>query len=107
MYLNAGWCSDGGTNGLWGRAGWSEPLGYVDEPLYELLDQAAVEIDRAKREELLQAATRHTAANYYGNSWGYFNIYTAKRNTVKNFNGGWWTVDLATPDNLVWLDEGE
>ena len=75
--------------------------------LYDLLDQAAVEIDRAHREELLQAATRRTAELYYGNSWGYFNIYTAKRNTVKNFTGGWWTVDLATPDNLVWLDEGE
>ncbi|MCY3934870.1 MAG: ABC transporter substrate-binding protein [Chloroflexi bacterium] len=107
MYLNSGWCSDGGTNGLWGRAGWAEPLGYGDELLYDLLDQAAVEIDRAHREDLLQQATRRTAELYYGNSWGWFNIYTAKRNTVKNFNGGWWTVDLATPDNLVWLDEGE
>ncbi len=106
MYLNGGWCSDGGTNGLWGRDGWADPLGYGDEMLYDLLDQAAVEIDRAHREDLLQAATRRTAELYYGNSWGYFNIYTAKRSTVKNFTGGWWTVDLATPDNLVWLDEG-
>ena len=107
MYINNGWCSDGGTNGLWGRRGWADPFGYGDELLYDLLDQAAVEPDRAKREELLQMATRRTAELYYGNSWGFFNIYTAKRSTVKNFNGGWWTVDLATPDSLVWLDEGE
>lgn len=107
LYVNAGWCSDGGTNGLWGRDGWADPLGYGDDMLYDLLDQAAVEIDRAHRLELLQAATRRTAELYYGNSWGWYNIYTAKGSHVKNFNGGWWTVDLATPDNLVWLDEGE
>ncbi len=107
LYLNGGWCSDGGTNGLWGRRGWADPLGYGDEQIYDWLDQAAVEIDRARREELLQMATERTAQLYYGNSWGFSNIYTGKGSYVKNFNGGWWTVDLATPDNLVWIAADE
>ena len=85
----------------------ADPLGYGDEQIYDWLDQAAVEIDRARREELLQMATERTAQLYYGNSWGFSNIYTGKGSYVKNFNGGWWTVDLATPDNLVWIAADE
>jgi ABC-type transport system substrate-binding protein len=107
IYLDQGWCGEGGANSLWGEGGYASELGYADEQVWDYLSQAAVEMNEARREELLQNATRRVAELYWAPSWGYFNIFTVKRTYVKDFEGGEWTLNLVTDDHNVWIAEDE
>ncbi|MCE2472311.1 MAG: ABC transporter substrate-binding protein [Anaerolineae bacterium] len=107
IYLGQGWCGEGGTNALWGRNGWISSLGYEDEEIFDLLDKSAQNLNEEEREAQLQAATTRIAALYFEPAFGFFNIFTVKNNYVKDFFGGEWTLNLATDDHNVWINEDE
>ncbi len=107
MYMEAGWCGEGGTNSLWGENGFASPLGYKDQQIFDWLAQAAVATDEAARETELQNATTRIAELYWQSSFGFFNIFTVKRSYVKDFQGGEWTLNLVTDDHNVWIAEDE
>lgn len=107
MYMAAGWCGEGGTNSLWGKDGFITPLGHADDEVWDLLFQAATEMDEALREEQLQGATTRIAELQWLISWGHYNIFTVKRPYVKDFFGGEWTLNLVTDDHNVWIAEEE
>jgi peptide/nickel transport system substrate-binding protein len=107
MYLEQGWCGEGGTNSLWGENGFASPLGYQDDQIFEWLSQAAVETNEAERIEQLQNATKRIGELYWDPSFGFFNIFTVKRSYVKDFQGGEWTLNLVTDDHNVWIAEDE
>ena len=60
-----------------------------------------------EREEQLQAATRRVAELYWEPAFSFFNIFTVKNNYVKDFFGGEWTLNIATDDHNVWINEDE
>lgn len=107
MYMETGWCGEGGTNSLWGKNGFASPLGYTDDQIHEWLSQAAVEMDEPTREVQLQNATKRIQELNWLISWGHYNIFTAKRTYVKDFFGGEWTLNLVTDDHNVWIAEDE
>ena len=107
MYMEAGWCGEGGTNSLWGENGFASPPGYKDQQIFDWLSQAAVATDEAARETELQNATTRIAELYWQSSFGFFNIFTVKRSYVKDFQGGEWTLNLVTDDHNVWIAEDE
>jgi len=107
MYLESGWCGEGGTNSLWGENGFAAPLGYKDQEIFDWLKQAATATDETARETELQNATKKIASLYWDPSFGFFNIFTVKRSYVKDFEGGEWTLNLVTDDHNVWIDQTE
>ena len=107
MYMEAGWCGEGGTNSLWGENGFAKPLGYKDDQIFKWLTQAAIEMDEPTRQEVLENATKRMHELRWLVSWGHFNIFTAKRSYVKDFFGGEWTLNLVTDDHNLWIAEDE
>lgn len=107
LYLDQGWCGEGGTNSLWGKNGYAYPWGYRDDEIFNLLDKAAVNMNEEERIKQLQAATRRIADLYWAPSFSFFNIFTVKNNYVKDFYGGEWTLNIVTDDHNVWIAEDE
>jgi peptide/nickel transport system substrate-binding protein len=105
IFLMTGWCGDGGTNSLWGRGAFASPLGYEDAEIHDLLDEANITTDAAKRDGLLQEATELIYSKYWGSCMGFRDFFTASRSYVHDFPGTMWHENLVTEKNNVWVDK--
>jgi ABC-type transport system substrate-binding protein len=100
-----GFCGDGGMNGLWGREGVIRPMGYDDEQIFDLLDEANALIDPAARDETLRAAADRIYSQYWAVPLGFRVAFQASRSRVHDFYGTIWFQNLCTERNNVWLSE--
>ena len=87
IFLMTGWCGDGGTNSLWGRGGFASALGYDDDEIFDLLDQANTVGDPDERDSILQEATEKIYSQHWGTSLGFHDFFTASRSYVNDFGG--------------------
>lgn len=106
VYFGQGWCGEGGLEAVWGEGGWFEPMGSGDQNTWDWVAQSG-SATAAGRKELLQNVTRYVAEKYWAPSWGFFQIFTAHNNYVKNFDGGEWMLNLNTVNQKVWIAEEE
>lgn len=105
IFLMTGWCGDGGTNSLWGRDGFASSLGYDNDEIFDLLDQASAVGDPEERDSILQEATESIYSQYWGTSLGFHDFFTASRSYVEDFGGTLFFENLVTDENNVWLNK--
>ncbi len=105
VFLMTGWCGEGGTNSLWGEGAFASSLGYQDQDIFDLLDEAAGLVDRDERDTVLKQATEMIYSQYWGVCLGFHDFSSASLATVHDFGGSLWYENLVTEVNNVWVDK--
>ncbi|MFQ5596098.1 MAG: ABC transporter substrate-binding protein [Anaerolineae bacterium] len=103
--LMAGWCGDGGMNGLWGGEGMARSMGYDNPEVFDLLDKANTIVDPAERDKTLREAAVKIYSQHWAVPLGFHNAYQASRSRVHDFHGTMWFQNLCTERNNVWITE--
>jgi peptide/nickel transport system substrate-binding protein len=99
----SGWCGDGGTNALWGREGMARSLGYDDDEIFRLLDEANTLVDPVRRDQVLQEAANRIYSQYWAISLGFHDSFQATQTGVHDYRGTLWFQNLCTDANNVWV----
>lgn len=105
MMFMSGWCGEGGLNSLWGSTGFAAPMGYSDEEVGKLLDEANITSDPEARTALLEEATDKIYSQYYAVSLGFYMPFEASRSYVKDNPVASWFFNVVTEKNNLWLDK--
>ena len=102
--MASGFCTDGGLNGVFGRdAATAQALKYDMPEIYDLLDEANVTIDPGKRDNILREAQEKLFSQYLAIPMRHRVGYSATRSWVQDFGGLFWTANICTERNNVWL----
>lgn len=105
MMFSNGFCGDGGLNALFGGGGLAYALGYTNEEASALLDQANMEVDPAKRDEMLRTAQDMVYSDYVAYTLGFGSGGVIINEKVQDFEPGLWFLNLVTTENNVWVAE--
>ncbi|MEM5774519.1 MAG: ABC transporter substrate-binding protein [Anaerolineaceae bacterium] len=105
MMFSNGFCGDGGLNALFGGGGLAYALGYTNEEASALLDQANMEVDPAKRDEMLRTAQDMVYSDYVAYTLGFGSGGVIINEKVQDFEPGLWFLNLVTTKNNVWVAE--
>jgi len=102
--MAAGFCTDGGLNGVFGRtAATSQALHYDMPEIYDLLDQANVTTDPGERDNILREAQDKLFSQYLAIPMQHSTGYSATRSWVQGWHGIFWTANICTEKNNVWV----
>jgi len=104
--MASGFCTDGGLNGVFGReAATSVALGYDMPDVHDALDEANVTIDPGERENILREAQETMFSQYYAIPMRHSTGYSALRSRVHDWLGIFWSANICTENNNVWVTE--
>jgi ABC-type transport system substrate-binding protein len=104
--MASGFCTDGGLNGVFGRdAATATAMGYDMPEVHDLLDQANVTLDASERDQILREAQDLMFSQYMAIPLRHRSGYDATRSYVHDLNGIFWTANIVTDQNNVWLDK--
>ena len=102
--MASGFCTDGGLNGVFGRdAATAKAMNWDMPQVYDLLDQANVIIDPGQRDNILREAQDKIFAQYLSIPMRHRTNYNATRSWAQDFGGLFWTANLCTEKNNVWV----
>ena len=105
MMFSNGFCGDGGINALFGGGGLAYALGYKNDEAAALLDQSNMEVDPAKRDEMLRTAQDMVYKDYVAYTLGFGSGGVIVSDKVKDFESCLWFLNLVTVNNNVWVTE--
>ncbi len=102
--MAAGFCTDGGLNGVFGRTAATAQAMHYDMPeVYDLLDQANVTVDPGERDNILREAQEKLFSQYLAIPMQHSTGYSATRSWVHDWLGIFWTANICTEKNNVWV----
>ncbi len=105
-FMAAGFCTDGGLNGVFGReAATSTALNYDMPNVHDALDLANVTIDPGERDNILRDAQETLFSQYYAIPMQHSSGYGATRSWVHDWTGMSWTANFCTENNNVWVSK--
>ncbi len=73
--------------------------------VFDLLDQANVTVDEAKRDKMLREAQEGIFGQYLAIPMRHRGGFWAARSWAQDFVGLFWTANVATERNNVWLNK--
>ena len=104
--MASGFCTDGGLNGVFGRdSATATAMSYVMPEVHDLLDQANVTLDPEERDQILREAQDVMFSQYMAIPLRHRSSYDGTHSYVNDLNGIFWTANLVTDNNNVWLEE--
>jgi len=102
--MASGFCTDGGLNGVFGRnAATAQALNYDMPEIYDMLDEANVTINATERDEILREAQEMLFSQYLAIPMRHRTVYSAVRSWVHDFPQMFWTTNICTEENNVWV----
>ena len=102
--MGSGFCTDGGLNGVFGReAATSVAMGYDMPGVHDTLDEANITIDPGQRDNMLREAQETLFSQYLAVPMRHSTGYFGTRSWVHDFPGLFWTADICTEQNNVWV----
>jgi len=105
-FTASGFCTDGGLNGVFGRdAATSMALNYDMPEVHDMLDEANVTIDEGKRDNMLREAQEKMFSQYMAIPMRHRTGFSATNARVQDWNGLFWTANIVTDRNNVWVQE--
>ncbi|HDQ74194.1 MAG TPA: ABC transporter substrate-binding protein [Chloroflexi bacterium] len=104
--MASGFCTDGGLNSVFGEtAATAQSLNYDMPEIYELLARANVTIDPVERDNILREAQEMLFSQYLAIPMEHSTGYAATNSRVEGWHGIFWTANICTEENNVWLNE--
>jgi peptide/nickel transport system substrate-binding protein len=103
-FMASGFCTDGGLNGVFGRAAaTSTALNYDMPDIHDLLDLANVTIDPGERDNILRDVQEEMLSQYMIIPMRHRTGYSGTRSWVHDWSGIFWTANFCTENNNVWV----
>ncbi len=103
-FMASGFCTDGGLNGVFGRdAATSKAMKYNTPEVFDLLDKANVTVDPVERDKILRTAQEKLFSEYMAFPFGHCTGFQALNPRVNDFSGLFWTANVTTEKNNVWV----
>ena len=100
-----GWCGEGGTTGLWGLGGFSEPIGVSYPEAQALLTESNKMVDFADRDAAVREAANLLYSQYPAIPLGLTYFFMGASSRVQDFSGQYWWMNIVIERNNTWVEQ--
>jgi len=104
----AGFCTDGGLNGVFGREAATSTALHLEDyagEVHDQLDLANITMNAAERDEILRQSQDTLLSQYFIIPMRHSTGYYALGSRVHDWGGIFWTANIVTDRNNTWVSE--